>query len=301
MELTKLVNEYLNESKSDYKEKTFFHYKELAKIYLSKDVNDLSERGLNRFFLQNFGSGLSYSTIKVLKSIVNRSLMFGKEKKYIQGDAKVTTKFKQTSKPTVKSFTETELLVLENFILKNKKFYSYGVLISLYTGLRIGELLALKWKNVDFKNKVINVFETKNDITIDHKFKSYDDEPKTATSNRQIPISKMLLPILQELRFVFPESEHVVCGRKSDGVFIRAYQDSFSRLLKRLGIRHLGFHSLRHSFATRCFHNGMDVKTLSEILGHSSPSITLNIYVHTTFEQKLNSLDMVNERIKQLR
>lgn len=83
-------------------------------------------------------------------------------------------------------------------------------------------------ENIDFEKKVINVFGTRNDITINHKFKSYDDKPKTATSNRQIPISKILLPILHELRDHFPKSEHVICGRKSDGVFIRLYQDSFS-------------------------------------------------------------------------
>lgn len=126
--------------------KNLFYYKEIAQIYLSKDINDLREQGLNKFFLQNFENRFSYSTIKVLKSVVNRALVYGKEKKYIQTDAKVTVRMKQPQKPTVMSFKESEIVMIENFILKNKKFYLYWILISLYTGLRIGELLALKWK-----------------------------------------------------------------------------------------------------------------------------------------------------------
>lgn len=105
--------------------KNLFYYKEIAQIYLSKDINDLREQGLNKFFLQNFENRFSYSTIKVLKSVVNRALVYGKEKKYIQTDAKVTVRMKQPQKPTVMSFKESEIVMIENFILKNKKFYLY--------------------------------------------------------------------------------------------------------------------------------------------------------------------------------
>lgn len=293
MELCALVKDYLGSSRELYKQKTYCHYQTLAETYLSKVVA-CSESSPNTFLPQ----GLSYSTQKVLKSLINRTLNYAHQNNYLQEKIKVTTKLKQEPKTKTKTFSELDCMRIEDYILSNHKYYSYDVLISLYSGLRIGELLALKWSDIDFENRLLTVSATQNDILEDHKFVSYIDTPKTLSSARQIPISTHLLGILKDLKSWQGERcEKVITGRTGEGVFIRAYQDSFSRLLKKLNIKHLGFHCLRHTFASRCYHGGMDIKSLSEILGHSNTSITMNIYVHSSMEQKLASLDMVNKKI----
>ena len=117
--------------------------------------------------------------------------------------------------------------------------------------------------------------------------------PKTQSSMRNIPLPKQLIPLLQKLK-KHSDSEHVISD-KGKGISIRVYQRNFSKLLKRLNIPHKGFHALRHTFATRALECGMDVKTLSEILGHKSATITLNRYVHSMSDYKKEMMNKLGK------
>lgn len=119
---------------------------------------------------------------------------------------------------------------------------------------------------------------------VDGKYGRSVDTPKTDTSVRTIPIPKQLVPLLKDLRRR-NESEYVV-GEGDKVISIRSYQRSFELLLKKLNIDHKGFHALRHTFATRAYESGMDIKTLSEILGHKNPSVTLSRYAHSFMDHK---------------
>ena len=189
-------------------------------------------------------------------------------------------------------FTLDEQRKIENYVLNSDKTKLYGIILCLYTGIRIGELLALQWDNVDFKKKTIAI-----------KYSCYDGKnekgnvirvlasPKTPTSNRVIPIPNKLIGLLAKLK---KTSKSVFVISENDKEFsIRSYQRTFELLLKKLEIKHHGFHSLRHTFATRALEIGMDVKTLSEILGHKNSLITLNRYAHSMMEHKIKMMNQI--------
>ena len=174
-------------------------------------------------------------------------------------------------------------------MLHDKRIKMIEVILCLYTGLRIGELLALTWEDVDFKKNEIIVDKACHDSKKDGKYDRPCDQPKTESSIRIIPIPKQLIPMLRETKQ--KNNSKYVVGYGEKNISIRSYQSSFALLLNKLNISHRGFHSLRHTFATRAIECGMDVKTLSEILEHKNPTVTLNRYVHGMMSHKH---DMMN-------
>ena len=259
----------------------------------SIELNDLSPLVLQSFItelLQNgnrkTGKGLSANSVNAVISVIQSSLktahLLGLTKEYTADKLK---RPKLTEKP-VECFSLTEQKRIEQAILNGKKDKLYGILLCLYSGLRIGELIALRWSDIDLAKGILTVSKSchdgKNGLII--------DEPKTATSRRMIPLPKQLLPILRSVK-KRSDSSSVVSANGST-ISVRSYQRSFELLLKKLKIPHKGFHSLRHTFATRAIECGMDVKTLSEILGHKNPTVTLNRYAHSLMEHKT---DMMNK------
>ena len=186
----------------------------------------------------------------------------------------------------VACFTFAEQKRIEQAILNGKKDKLYGIILCLYSGLRIGELIALQWNDIDFAKGILTVSKSCHDS----KDGLIIDEPKTATSRRVIPLPRQLLPILKGIKK--KSDSPFVVSANGKPVPVRSYQRSFELLLKKLKIPHKGFHSLRHTFTTRAIECGMDIKTLSEILGHKNPSVTLNRYAHSLMEHKA---DMMNK------
>lgn len=309
MKLIDLLMEYLDIARYSIKRRTLLNYSQNINNYVSadigqRDINTLDNNILNNYILSKYkgyaeNGTLSSSTLKITKTIINRALNYAYEKGYIDRNIRITTNFKKTTISKVESLTTAEANKIERDIVDNKRYYSYGVVLCLYTGLRIGELFALKWKDVDLKNKIISIKTTSCDISFENKMYHIEDVPKSASSLREIPLTCEITTLLKELKaYQCGNSEYVVSRPNGKQIYIRSYQDSFERLLKRLKIRHYGFHSLRHTFATRCYKLGMDIKTLSELLGHSSPAVTLKIYVHTDMELKRNALNMVAKKIR---
>ena len=293
MNLQNIVNKYLKSIKFSIKQKTYLFYLQLSEIYISKFKSQLSNLNLN-LYVSRLRDNYAYSTVKSIKSLINRSLEFATQEGIIRENIKISVKLTNTQVRKVNALDKSEQNKLTTYILTTKKSYHLGLLLSMLTGLRLGELLALKWCNVDIKNRIIFVEKTIGVISQNHKNLLIEDIPKTQSSIREIPISKQLLLLLKEQK-VKSKSEYVVSNYKGEQVNPRAYQKSFENLLKKLNIKHYGFHSLRHTFATRLLEKNVDIKTISELMGHSSPTITLNRYVHTNMQNKRKAMEVFNK------
>lgn len=200
---------------------------------------------------------------------------------------------KAKEKP-VECFTPTEQKMLEQAVINDRRDKMKGVLICLYTGLRIGELLALEWSDIDFAKAELAVSKTCHDGKDKNGcFCRITDTPKTSHSSRVIPLPKQLLPILREMKKNSKNPLVISSGEKI--LSVRSYQRSFELLQRKLGLSRRGFHALRHTFATRAIECGMDIKSLSEILGHKNPMVTLNRYVHSLMEHKRAMMDKLGK------
>lgn len=301
MKLIKVTYEYLNELKYSIKQRTYLFYLQITDIYFVKhfdlDLENITSELINEIISTDI-INYSNSTSKLITGLIQRVLNYAYDKKYINKQVIVKIKQKSKTNKSVEALTKFEQQKLEQYILNNKKYYHYGVLISFYTGLRIGELLSLKWQNINFENKMINIETTTCKISLNHKTIEIEDTPKTNSSIRQIPITPFLRQILKELKvYQQNNSEYVVSKSVGKKLDVRTYQASFENLLKKLNIKHYGFHSLRHTFATRLLENKIDIKTISELMGHSNPTITLNRYVHTNTQNKIKALQVLTKKI----
>ncbi len=173
---------------------------------------------------------------------------------------------------------------LKAYLYSNPNIENMGILLTLCTGLRVGELCGLQWEDIDFENKLLAVNRTIQRIPVGNgKTAIIANEPKSETSKRIIPIPDMIMPLLR----IYQESSEKYVLSGSDKPFEpRRIQYYFQRLLTRLGLPSVHFHALRHMFATDCIKSCCDIKDLSEVLGHSSVEITLNRYVHSSMAQK---------------
>ena len=179
--------------------------------------------------------------------------------------------------------SKTEQEKLCRFVLNNPDNTKMGVLLSYYAGLRIGEVCGLKWCDIDLNKGVLVVKRTVQRIYENGSTRVIIGSPKSKSSIRTIPLPKFLIDILKQFKNV--DSAFVLSGTEKP-VEPRTVQYRFKALLKKVNLPSINYHSLRHMFATNCIELGFDVKTLSEILGHSSAEITLNRYVHSSMERK---------------
>jgi integrase len=188
--------------------------------------------------------------------------------------------------------TPLERESLIGILMEDMDSFKFGVFLALYTGIRIGELCALQWKDIDFARATLKVRKTiqriqNTDSHATSKTKIVISEPKSKSSIREIPLTSSIMEIAW--KFVsFPDS-YILTGT---GRYIepRTMQNHFKLYVKQSGISDANFHALRHTFATRCVKVGFEIKSLSEILGHASVNITLNRYVHSSFELKRSNM-----------
>lgn len=249
----------------------------------------LHEKAVQAFVLQKIESGMNVKSVKDILIVLKMVMKFGVKNEwmnYSEWDIKYPT-----------SSTNNELEVLSvanhrkilNYIQSHFTFTGLGIYISLSTGLRIGEICALKWSDINVVDGTITVSRTIERIYIIEGEKKHTElvinTPKTKNSCREIPISKELLAIIKPLKKVVNEDFYVLTNDERP-TEPRTYRNYYNKLMTKLDIPKLKYHGLRHSFATRCIEAGCDYKTVSVLLGHSNISTTLNLYVHPNMEQK---------------
>lgn len=196
-------------------------------------------------------------------------------------------------KPVVELLDEQQQRQLQRYIVDNPNHSTLGIALSMSTGIRIGELCALQWEDVDLEKRILTVRKTMQRIQIlngNTKTKLIITEPKSESSKRKIPIPDCVVSILE--KFKGKSKEYLISGEEVP-VEPRTLQYRFAKILKNVKLPSIHFHALRHMFASKCVKLGFDIKTLSEILGHSKVEITLNKYVHTSFEQKQQYMSLV--------
>lgn len=296
------LKEWLNlYIKISTKERTYDKYRQQVNKYILPAFGSYEIEGLTATELQKFSAslterGLAANTINgiisVLKSSLKKAVVLGITDKQFS-DSIVRPKIRGKK---IVCFSKEEQKKIEQYIFDRQKPKLFGVILCLYTGLRIGELLALTWEDIDFQRGLLSVTKSCHDSWCDKHYVKVFDTPKTQSSERVMPIPRQLLVYLKALK-KNSKCPFVVVGKTEYGAQVRSYQRTFEILLKKLGIAHKGFHALRHTFATRALEVGMDVKTLSEILGHQNPTITLQRYAHSMMEHKTEMMNKVGRSL----
>ena len=296
-----LLYMWLEGNKICYKKSTVTKYRYLIERHIIPELGNIKVTAINSYQINRFlerkltcgridgNGGLSATYIRSITLIINSVLKYGVDEGLCPPLKNVIYN-PIPGKKELAILTPEEFVALKTYCSSKLTETSLGVLITLNTGLRIGELCALKWENIDLETQLIYV---KNTLT---RSKSASaewvweiDKPKTTKSVRVVPITMSLSKILKEYPTQIPN--YFVLSGQPDFLCPRTFEYRYHKLLNECGISSINFHALRHSFATRCVEAGIDIKTLSELLGHSNVGITLNTYVHSSIERKRNEIE----------
>ncbi len=299
-----IIDDFLKQAEYSVKPSTFNHYKMMIDAHIRPHLGKKKYEILSSVDIENFTvdmlkdgrtdgkGGLSTKTVKDLLSVLRRILKYGVNKELIPFTVlNFTTPKAYTQGVCIFDAEETEILKQHS---AKKTDPSYlGILVCLYAGLRLGEICALQWKDIDFENKTITIDKTMirlHDKESGHT-RVYIEKPKTLSSNRVIPMPEALTVHLRARKAAYDEA-YVTTGmmRYNEP---RTYYERYKRILKECGISPHSFHCLRHTFATNCVQQGFDPKTLSEILGHSDVKVTFDKYIHPSMEMKRKYMEML--------
>ena len=300
------LDRWLELKKVNVKESSFIRYKNNVELHIKPHFASLNVGEITTTMLDDYYSylltdgkisgcgGLSSKSVTEIFSLLRSVLLFAQTNNEEIRCAFHRFNSRNSQLKEMRVLSEDEERILVAYLTFDTDLTKLGILLALYTGLRIGELCALQWKDFDFENSTIKIHSTlqrlqKNDPQEPMKTHIIITQPKSYSSYRLIPIPSCLLNTIKSHQNL--PNNYLLTGLHSVFVEPRTLQNRFKRILKECNIDNANFHSLRHTFATRCVEAGFDIKSLSEILGHSSVKITLDRYVHSTIEQKRINMD----------
>lgn len=292
---------WLKKKEFEVKKSTFCNYSNLLKNQIIPIIGELKFCELNGDILQFFiyqvqsQNNISEKTTKDCLGVIKQIIVDGQEEGVIPSFAFSKRKLKYKKQELIgninKVYTEDEYKKIIESILNDINYTKLGILIGLYTGARIGEICALQFKDIDFNNKSINITKTLQRIYDPTKDINPSEiqitSPKTGSSIRSIPITNELINILKRMNT--GEDNFILTGKKKY-TEPRTFRRKYQNFMKNIDIEPLKFHSLRHTFASMNIENGTDIKTISEILGHSDIDTTLKVYTHTSEKAKKKAI-----------
>ena len=291
-----LVEGWLENKKIAIKESTYCNYVYVINKYITPTFENMEIKELQNYnfndFVMELMEELSTKTVRDILCILKAILCYANEE--YDCNIKISKiKSPKLVQRNVTILSNREKGRLENYCIRVNTLKSMGILICLNTGIRIGKLCALKWNNIDLDKKILYVNNTLQRVydKKQKKTKIIIDVPKTAKSIRQIPISNKLYEILKTIKSKYNDDNFFLTGSSEKFIEPRNYQKYFKNVLRKCRIKSYKFHTLRHTFASNCIEVGMDVKSLSEMLGHSSVEITLNKYVHSNYKLQKKYLE----------
>ena len=303
--ISTIINLWLDNIKISVKPSTYATYYSTVHNHLIKKIGDLDGNKLYKSLLDKFiveqyndgrldgKGGLSSKTITDLSSILNSILKFAYTNGHIKYNPFSIVKPRQEMRE-IEILSELEQTRLEQYLRNHLNAQTAGIFICLYTGIRIGEVCALKKEDIDLNKGILRVNKSmqriKNmDKNAKTKTKIIIDSPKSKKP-RYIPIPSFIIEIISPIYKGMHEGAYILTGT-SKYIEPRAYRNIFKKFLRESSVREVNFHALRHTFATRCVEFDFDIKTLSEILGHSDVRITLSTYVHSSYGLKCKQME----------
>ena len=295
-----VLDAWLNSSKINTKESTYARYTHLInshiRPYLGKHLlSKISTQMVEGYIEQQLASGrldntggLSAKTVTDILTIIKSTMDYARYNNLPVACNLGKLNIKKKDKE-MRVFSQVEQEALIRVLVDKMDLYKFGVLLSLYTGIRIGELCALRWEDFDLHSSELKVRKTMQRIQntengATSKTKVIITEPKSSCSIRTIPLPIFITDIAK--RYVATPRAFILTGDSKRYIEPRTMQNRFKKYVKESGITNANFHALRHTFATRCVEVGFEIKSLSEILGHANVNITLNRYVHSSLELK---------------
>ena len=294
-----IAEEWLATIENEKKHATYMKYHNVYEIHIREKLAlrtfaELDDDVMAEVFQCDGEEVLSGSLQKSISCVLNQVISYAVSHYHIMMTRYSCQRQRVAAKP-VEVLNQSEQARLLQCLYDEMDIYKLGIMICLSTGLRLGEICSLKWEDVDLEGKVLHVNTTVQRIAVnggEGKTTLLEGEPKSIFSKREIPLSDELIKLLSP--YYGKDGEYVIKRKKP--MEPRTYQNKFKKYLQEAGIKNKNFHALRHTFATNCIGSGADIKSLSEILGHSDVKITMNRYVHPTTETKrqhMNSLAAV--------
>lgn len=308
MTFCELFLEYIgNKEKIDLKTSSISTYTKIYNAQLHDyfsdiDVKDFNEQLISKFILELFDKGLNRRYIKSITNLLYAVINFAKfhHREYTEL-AYIQRKNIKVNKKKVQVFSEDEQNKMENYILSNITPVNIGILLCLFTGIRIGELCALTIDDVDIENKSLSIYKTMQRISdtapnAKKKTKILVDTPKSENSIRVIPLPDFITPILKKLISGINKKAYLLTLSDSKFIEPRLMEYKFKEFLSIVGIPYKNFHVTRHTFANTMLDLNVDIKSLSEWLGHANVTITMNEYIHPSIERKQKYVHLLNKK-----
>lgn len=304
---SEILKMWLLSTKNHVKESTFSRYNHLVERHIQSflggyQIGEISNALLEKYIdhlLQcgrlDGSGGLSPKSVSDILVVIKRSMRYAQENNHLVICSTAGLSVKR-SRNNMRVLSKIEQRQLEYVLMQDMDLTKFTVLLCLYTGIRIGEACALRWEHIRLDSGILEVRETMQRIQAPQNMASKTriiiTEPKSASSNRDIPLPRFLMQYA--VQFQADRNAFVLTGEKNQFIEPRTLQNRFRNYVKTSGIEHANYHALRHTFATRCVELGFEIKSLSEILGHSNVNITLNKYVHSSFELKKKNMERLN-------
>ncbi len=304
-----LASEWLAERESRLKKTTLCKYRNNLNLHLipvfgERKIDEITTDDLGRLLIRltttggRENKGISGSSAKSILSVFRSIAEYARDRKNAHTASFRGLGIKDKNKP-IRVLSLQEQHALEKYLIENISTDNdlIGILLCLYTGIRLGELCALRWEDIRLDERELFIGKTMARIqtpnSSGHKTEVLITMPKSDCSVRRIQIPKKMHAILCSMKG--PQETYFLTGQKEKYVEPRTMENHFKSAVHAAGIKNVNFHALRHTFATRCVELGFDVKTLSEILGHSSVRITMDRYVHPTKATKQKYMDMLSD------
>lgn len=302
LKFSEIIKLWFENIRNTVKESTYANYLMKVEKHILIQLggityDKLTVKILNNFVSERLASGLSAKYVSDIIVLIKSVTKFANRQLGYADKAKSITLPKCGKCSEMKLLNNMEQNILTKALMDNITPNNAGILLAATTGIRIGELCALKWSDIDLEKSIITVRKTMQRIKCqndNNSTKIVISSPKSSTSFREIPIPEFLKSTLENMR---SDNESFLLTGSNRFIEPRTMQYRFKSILKQLDLPLVSFHSLRHVFATKCVVLGIDVKTLSEILGHSSVKITLDRYVHSSMERKQNCMKIFSDNI----